>query len=219
MKKIVLAALLASTLIAPIAAAEAKTAIAGFTGGSHFTGVDIATPLSVGYSFTANQAVTVTSLGVYNDNFQGGSLQSSHDVGIFTTSGVLLTSVTVTPLSTLQDGFRYSSIASLNLVAGNTYLIAAEYQNDSDGDDSYYTGTSALQTASEITFGQAGFTNSDTLAAPGNFTNSNGRFGPNFQFELTTAAVPEPATWAMFIGGFGLIGSAARRRKVNVSFA
>ena len=33
------------------------------------------------------------------------------------------------------------------------------------------------------------------------------------------AAVPEPATWAMFIGGFGLIGASIRRRKVAVSFA
>lgn len=33
------------------------------------------------------------------------------------------------------------------------------------------------------------------------------------------AAVPEPAAWAMFIGGFGLMGSALRRRKVAVSFA
>ena len=32
-------------------------------------------------------------------------------------------------------------------------------------------------------------------------------------------SVPEPATWAMFIGGFGLIGGAMRRRqKVSVSF-
>ena len=35
----------------------------------------------------------------------------------------------------------------------------------------------------------------------------------------TNATVPEPATWAMFITGFGLIGSAARRRKSAVSFA
>ena len=33
-------------------------------------------------------------------------------------------------------------------------------------------------------------------------------------------AVPEPATWAMMIGGFGLIGAAARRRtRANVTFA
>jgi hypothetical protein len=33
------------------------------------------------------------------------------------------------------------------------------------------------------------------------------------------AAVPEPASWAMFICGFGLIGATIRRRKVLVSFA
>ncbi|MBN8832151.1 MAG: PEP-CTERM sorting domain-containing protein [Sphingomonadales bacterium] len=32
-------------------------------------------------------------------------------------------------------------------------------------------------------------------------------------------AVPEPATWAMMIGGFGLAGAAMRRRKTSVSFA
>jgi hypothetical protein len=34
-------------------------------------------------------------------------------------------------------------------------------------------------------------------------------------------AVPEPATWAMMIGGFGLVGSSMRyrRRKTTVSFA
>jgi hypothetical protein len=33
------------------------------------------------------------------------------------------------------------------------------------------------------------------------------------------AAVPEPASWAMMIGGFGLIGAMARRRKSVPSFA
>jgi hypothetical protein len=31
--------------------------------------------------------------------------------------------------------------------------------------------------------------------------------------------VPEPATWAMMIGGFALVGASMRRRKVAVSFA
>ena len=33
------------------------------------------------------------------------------------------------------------------------------------------------------------------------------------------AAVPEPATWAMMIGGMGMIGGAMRRRRVRVTFA
>ncbi len=35
----------------------------------------------------------------------------------------------------------------------------------------------------------------------------------------TTGAVPEPATWAMMIAGFGLAGAAMRRRRSAISFA
>ena len=48
------------------------------------------------------------------------------------------------------------------------------------------------------------------------FTNSSnvqfsGQVGP-------VAAVPEPATWAMMIAGFGLAGAAMRRRAPKVSY-
>lgn len=35
----------------------------------------------------------------------------------------------------------------------------------------------------------------------------------------TAGAVPEPASWAMMIGGFGLAGAAMRRRPVKVALA
>jgi hypothetical protein len=34
---------------------------------------------------------------------------------------------------------------------------------------------------------------------------------------LTVGAVPEPASWAMLIAGFGLVGAAARRRRITVA--
>lgn len=38
----------------------------------------------------------------------------------------------------------------------------------------------------------------------------------SFSYQLRdVAAVPEPATWAMMIGGFGLVGGAMRRRRVG----
>jgi hypothetical protein len=38
-------------------------------------------------------------------------------------------------------------------------------------------------------------------------------------FYVTSGAVPEPATWAMMIGGFALVGASMRRRSTAVSFA
>jgi hypothetical protein len=32
-------------------------------------------------------------------------------------------------------------------------------------------------------------------------------------------SVPEPASWAMMVGGFGLLGAAIRRRRANAVFA
>ena len=54
--------------------------------------------------------------------------------------------------------------------------------------------------------------------------NTNFSSGANLNFALTSAsgAVPEPATWAMMLLGFGAIGFAVRRRhavKTSVSFA
>lgn len=43
----------------------------------------------------------------------------------------------------------------------------------------------------------------------------NGGPGPS----VSVAAVPEPATWALMIGGFALVGASMRRRNVAVSFA
>ncbi len=38
-------------------------------------------------------------------------------------------------------------------------------------------------------------------------------------FNETTGAVPEPATWAMMIAGFGIVGLAMRRRRTTIAFA
>jgi hypothetical protein len=34
---------------------------------------------------------------------------------------------------------------------------------------------------------------------------------------ITAAVVPEPATWALLIGGFGAVGAAARLRRATAA--
>lgn len=41
---------------------------------------------------------------------------------------------------------------------------------------------------------------------------ASGNFSITYNFKEAVAAVPEPATWAMMIVGFGLVGAAMRRR-------
>jgi hypothetical protein len=37
--------------------------------------------------------------------------------------------------------------------------------------------------------------------------------GRQFTLRFTTAAVPEPSSWAMLIAGFGIVGATMRRRR------
>lgn len=62
-----------------------------------------------------------------------------------------------------------------------------------------------------------GFTLTPTVASSFSFslgTNSADNIGPLLDsVTLTQSAIPEPASWAMLIAGFGLVGAVSRRRR------
>lgn len=93
--------------------------------------------VTVGFKFTANKNLTVNALGFYDDKQDG--LSSSHDVGIYDLSGTLLASTSIASGTSagLDGKFRYSSISSFNLSAGQSYIIAGL----ATGDDGYTYGT------------------------------------------------------------------------------
>jgi len=56
-----------------------------------------------------------------------------------------------------------------------------------------------------------------TVGQVGSTVPANASFAGNLAFATQAAAVPEPATWGLMVLGFGMIGSAARSRKVRTS--
>ncbi|MCG2841556.1 PEPxxWA-CTERM sorting domain-containing protein [Sandaracinobacter sp. RS1-74] len=73
------------------------------------------------------------------------------------------------------------------------------------------SGTTVLTFLNET----AAFTQFLFTTRVGGEANYLGQVGQGYRIDSITAngAVPEPATWAMLITGFGLIGAAARRRR------
>lgn len=117
-----------------------------------------------------------------------------------------------------SDQFGFNNVAG---VFGGTPGVASTI---SFGSGSIFSAFSI--TAPNLGFTQFSsptlFTGSRTapVFSPGSFTLINPFFGNgSLTISAATAAVPEPASWAMMIGGFGLVGAAVRRRKVAVSFA
>ena len=68
------------------------------------------------------------------------------------------------------------------------------------------------------TGGALSFYIADGVIEPSDVTNDNvGLVLDNLSLDIT--AVPEPTTWAMMIGGFGLVGGTLRRRSARPAFA
>lgn len=176
----------------------------------------------VGQSFLATDT-NLLSFGFQLQTFNAGDANTSITLSILSgsgTTGTLVASKTATAPrisdsslywldfdftgTTLTAGETYTALLStsslrIGLVYGPNLNI---YNGQQLGGDAYADGTLV-----------------STRALDSICTN-NGNCDANFRFTATTpAAVPEPATWAMFIGGFGLVGGAMRRRRIAVRFA
>jgi hypothetical protein len=163
----------------------------------------------LGYSFTVNTSIDVTSLGVYD--YQADGLSGSHDVGLWTSSGALLASTTV-PAGTgaiLDSSFRFTSITAVPLTAGETYYVGAT-KTYADG-DIWLPDPLSLVAAPEITYvGRQYEFYSGTLVFPGlSGSSATGYFGGNFQF----SSVPEPSTIVLAALGVVSLGLVAVRKK------
>jgi len=152
------------------------------------------------FTFTATGASTVL-------NFQGYNLPGSTAIVnlFFGTSGSTLNAG-----NNLLVGAAYTPTAS---GCGNYFGVDSNVAGQSYGAAGlYFGGTCAgvfdtLSTSLNTTIGQAYTLRFDLSVFGG--VNNGVRVSTG---ALTTGAVPEPATWAMMLLGFGGIGFAMRRR-------
>lgn len=169
---------------------------------------------SHGWDFAASTSITVTHLGLWDDNDNG--FTESLPVGLFRLSDeALLTSGTISAGAgdPLIDHFRYVDVPDITLSAGTSYVVS--YYSDSDGMDAILTWSSSVTLDPLITLGNYRWEVGDSGLEMPNNTTSDTRFGPNFQF-TTGAQAPVPAPGAILLGslGTGLVTWLRRRRSL-----
>lgn len=173
------------------------------------------TPQSAGYVFTPQSDIIVSSLGFFD--YLGDGLGESHTVGIFNSTGELLTSAVVSSGTgnSLDDGFRYADIFPLTLTVGETYTAAALFLTNADVvgyadvEDALVNPAISLgslparyilQTGSELQFP----TETEMLGGTEMY------YAPNFKL----APVPIPSSiLLMGTGMAGLVGLRLRRKR------
>lgn len=113
-------------------------------------------------------------------------------------------------------GYKLSDAFNFTFLPGITYGLTAQ----SSVDANYGYSLGAFTNGAFTFLG----TNSNIGGAFGSPSYSANSGGGNISAAIVTAAVPEPATWALMILGMGAVGFAMRRRKnantnVTVRFA
>jgi hypothetical protein len=169
---------------------------------------------TLGFEFSVASPESISALGVYDDG--GGALPTDAMVGLWDTSGDLLTSVTV-PASggSVVGDFRYAGIPAYALTAGTDYIVGA-YLGSTGVATSLNTGQGGTGSYNPlVTVIQDQFSSfNSAFSFPGSTDGNAGGAWLGANFNIGTA-VPELSTWAMMAFGFagvGIVGYRATRR-------
>jgi hypothetical protein len=160
----------------------------------------------------ASAVTNVFPVGSPNFQLTSGTPFSQSITAVFFNTYATPTSFDDTYQFTIpQSGFGSGNLSTSFSGNLNKLVISALYINDVSYD---LTTTSSGQTFTTNGIPiVAGALNTIRIVGSG-----AGIYSGNATFQAA-AAVPEAGTWAMMLGGFGLMGAAMRRRRVSVKFA
>lgn len=166
-------------------------------------------PLTPGQSSVASPLWVNSGLNQYfsfgamvvpsNDHFIGND--SATEFRLFDNAGnLLINEITLTAGDVWDAGSEIFNVANAAFIAGSDATQRIAENGVVRRDFSEFSQFDGLTTAAGYTF-QNGLTR-DTVI---------------YRIRFNVAAVPEPATWAMMIGGFAFIGGMMRRRTAVIA--
>jgi len=204
MKKLTLAA---ASALAIVSASPASAAVITYTISGTFSGTTGAV------SYTGQQA-TFTGIGDTSTlrTVNGFETVTLNSLTAADSNGVTTLTV-LSPMTFIYDAsFGFVAFAN-STVTGQLFAIGVAGLSNYDGISNF--GQSAPSDLSGPTSGADPY-----LSNLGNVSIDTVRQA-RFSASVVTAAVPEPATWAMMLVGFGMIGATARyrRRTTKIAYA
>lgn len=156
--------------------------------------------------YTSGQNVgLIESAGVFNGAFEANVVADANNDPSF---------VATFFFNAPENGMAAASAISIALSQMSNLDFTSIAINGIPGTVINGTVDQAFMIAQAVLSGQNTLTLTGNLNLPSG--TGNAAFGGNVTF-AEVAAVPEPATWALFILGFGALGMGMRRRNARVS--
>lgn len=181
--------------------------------------VDGATPYGVPATFQFDTMTPEYSGTIYTDSVSNIRAQPAGSSGGYAAVGPSNAESTAT-----LDLTSFGAISSITFLWGsvdtfNTLTVLGTAFHFGGGDEGVSPATGNQANANSNRLVTLNFTGADRMNVTGLQFSATGNAFEFDNVNVVTAAVPEPASWALMLGGFGAIGGALRsRRKAAVSF-
>jgi hypothetical protein len=208
MKYLHMATLVASTVLATPAYSLSAILLTGVTNEIW------AGSATLGFEFRVRSPSYIDEVGAY-DRY-GTGLPVPVTIGIWTLDGTLLTSTTIEPGDgTFSGGFSWVPIEPL-LLRPETHYVVGAYSTDYATATIRGYGTGIVRGV--VSIWRDRYSSEAEFSFPANTGGNIGRayLGPNIN--IVRAPVPEPANWALMIGGFAIAGAAFRSMRVRAEY-